>query len=356
MSSGRHKRRRYGLRTGRGYGPRHLDDLSESELLDLRVRNLGVRIDGTPLEERVDELYRELEAKGIRFRPHCWLSDEWFAPDGIPGIAIPFYLAHPRLMWLERKQMLEVEGGAEGWCMKILRHEAGHAIENAYRLRHLRGWRQVFGSASQSYPEYYSPKPYSRSYVLHLDSWYAQSHPCEDFAETFAVWLKPKSRWRVQYQGWPALKKLEYVDALMKEIREQKPKVTSREFVDPVSTIRKTLREHYERKREHYGLDHPNFYDQDLRRLFSDAPEHARCPSAAAFPRRLGPTLRREVARWTGEYQYTINEVLDEMIQRCRELKLRVDRPAAQIERDALVLLTIQTMNYLHDGRHRVAL
>lgn len=191
---------------------------------------------------------------------------------------------------------------------------------------------------------------------MHLDSWYAQSHPIEDFAETFAVWLKPKSRWRSQYRDWPALKKLEYVDRLMRKISRQKPKVTSRERVDSVATLRTTLREHYEKKRRHYGLDRPSFYDQDLRRLFSDAPTDARCSSAAAFLRRMRPTLRRDVARWTGEAQYTINEVLDGMIQRCRQLKLRLHRPAEEVERDALVLLTVQTMNYLHQGRHRVAL
>ncbi len=350
------RRRSNGGWNGRSFGPRHLNALSESELLDLRFCDLHVQIERTPLEERIAELHLELKARGIAFRPHCWLSDEWFAADGVPGIAIPFYLAHPRLIRLERKLMLEVEGGTENWCMRILRHEAGHAIENAYRLRYLRSWRQTFGPASLPYPDYYSPKPYSRDYVLHLDSWYAQSHPIEDFAETFAVWLKPKSRWRSQYRDWPALKKLEYVDRLMRKISRQKPKVTSRERVDSVATLRTTLREHYEKKRRHYGLDRPSFYDQDLRRLFSDAPTDARCSSAAAFLRRMRPTLRRDVARWTGEAQYTINEVLDGMIQRCRQLKLRLHRPAEEVERDALVLLTVQTMNYLHQGRHRVAL
>jgi hypothetical protein len=322
----------------------------------MRFCNLRVRLEDTPLQDRIDRLYDELEQRGIDFRPHFWLSDEWFTPDGVPGVAIPFYLGHPRLMSLERKMMLEVEGGTEEWCMKILRHEAGHAIDNAFRLRRRRQWREVFGRASQPYPEYYSPKPYSRSFVLHLDAWYAQSHPVEDFAETFAVWLKPKSRWRSQYYGWPVIKKLEYVNALMVEIRQAKPKVVCRNHVSPISSLRETLGEHYKRKRAHYGLDHPNFYDHDLRRLFSDAPEHARRPSAAALLRRLGPKLRREVSHWTGEYQYTINQVLDGMIERCRELKLRVHRPPAEVERDALVMLTIQTMNYLHEGHHRVAL
>src|SRR5690606_6795849 len=138
----------------------------------------------------------ELERRHIKLRPHVWLAEEWFAADGVPGIAIPFYLAHPRLIKLEQRQMLEVEGGTRDECMRILRHEAGHALDTAYRIRRRKQWREVFGPASKKYPEYYHAKPYSKNYVLHLDSWYAQSHPSEDFAETFAVWLKPDSRWR----------------------------------------------------------------------------------------------------------------------------------------------------------------
>jgi hypothetical protein len=189
-----------------------------------------------------------------------------------------------------------------------------------------------------------------------LEPWYAQSHPAEDFAETFAVWLKPYSRWRSQYKGWPAMKKVEYVDDLMQEIAAKKPKVTSRRFVDPVSKLRKTLREHYNEKRARYGIDQKNYYDRELLRLFSDAPEHAKYPAASAFLRRYRAELRRVVSHWTGEYQYTIDQVLCDMIQRCRELKLRVATSERKARRDAVVLLTVQTMNYLHAGHHRIAL
>ena len=269
-------KRRYRAARRYAFGPLHLDELSDDQLLDTRFCQLGLHIEGTPLEQRIARLYEELEYRGIPFRPHCWFAEEWFSPDGVPGIAIPFYLGHPRLMRLERKQMLDVEGGTEEGCMRILRHEAGHAIDNAYRLRRRRDWREIFGRASLPYPNFYSPKPYSRSFVLHLDSWYAQSHPVEDFAETFAVWLKPKSRWRSQYHDWPVIKKLEYVHQLMDEICQQKPKVTSRERPGSLPTVRTTLREHYDKRRAHYGLDLPNFFDHELRRLFSDAPEHAR--------------------------------------------------------------------------------
>jgi len=354
--SGKSRAARASRNGSRGWNDPNWADLPDETLLDVRICDLKLRIEGTPLERRIERLWEELHMRRIQFRPHCWLSDEWFSPDGVPGIGIPFYLAHPRLVRLERKQVLEVEGGTKDWCMRILRHEAGHAIDTAYRLHRRRRWRETFGKYSEPYPEYYNPKPYSKSYVQHLDLWYAQSHPAEDFAETFAVWLKPRSRWRTSYRGWPALKKLEYVNRLMAEVRDERPQVTSRRHVAPLRTIRKTLREYYEEKRARYGIGHPDFHDRDLRRLFSDAPECTKRPSAAAFLRRVGPELRRVVGQWTGEYQYSINQVLEEMIDRCRELDLRLDRPGEQVKRDTLVMLTVQTMNYLHGGHHRVVL
>ena len=331
-------------------------ELPDSELLAWRMCDLGLRIEGTVLEERIVQLEEELAYRQLGFRPHYYLADEWFSPDGVPGIAIPFYLAHPRLARLERKQMLEVEGGPEDWCLKILRHEAGHAIDTAYRLHRRRDYRQTFGRYSAPYPDTYEAKPYSKSFVLHLEPWYAQAHPAEDFAETFAVWLNPRSRWRTQYENWPAIKKLEYVDRLMGQIGGTRPKVLSRQHVDSLKDLTKSLGEHYQQKRERYGRDHPRFFDRDLRRLFSDAPEHDGCPSAAAFLRRIRAEIRQAVARWTGEYQYTIDQVLGEMIDRCGELKLRLHRQLRDVRRDALVMLTVQTMNYLHAGRHRLVL
>jgi hypothetical protein len=328
----------------------------DDRLLDLRISQLGVTIEGSPLEARLAELQAELDGRGLAFQPHFWLSAEWFSPDGVPGVAIPFYLAHQRLAHLERTQMLEVEGGTPEWCMKILRHEAGHAIDNAYKLRQRRRRQQIFGPSYMQYPEYYTPKPYSKSFVLHLDSWYAQSHPDEDFAETFAVWLNPTSDWRNRYADWPALKKLEYMDSLMRELAGKPAIVRTRRKVEPIQGIRKTLRSHYDRKRRHYGVDHPHFYDRDLRKLFSDAPEHATNMKAARFIARIRRDVRRKVASWTGEYQYTIDRVLENMIRRANELNLRLPGPEERSRLDFTVMLTVQTMNYLHSGFHRVAL
>jgi hypothetical protein len=331
-------------------------NLPDEELLAVRMCDLDLSIEGSSLEDRVAELYQELSNRQITFRPHFWLSDEWFTPDGVSGVAIPFYMAHPRLAKLELSQMLEVEGGTPSWCLRILRHEAGHAIDNAFDLRKRTRRRRLFGPPSAPYPEYYLPKPYSKSFVLHLDSWYAQSHPDEDFAETFAVWLTPESEWRERYAGWPALKKLEYIDALMHEIAGARPRYASRRQVDPLRRLKKTLRQHYDAKREHYGLEHPHFYDRDLRRLFSDAPEHAHNMPAHRFIARVRKDIRRMIAGWTGEYQYTIDQVFDEMIDRSRQLKLRLKSAEDRTKLDFLVLLTVQVMNYLHSGRHRTAL
>jgi hypothetical protein len=337
-------------------GSEELATLTDEQLLDLQIRQLDVKIEGSSLEPRIAQLHEELAACGLAFRPHYWLSDEWFTPDGVPGIAVPFYLAHPRLTKLELTQMLEVEGGDPEWCMRILRHEAGHAIDNAFALRRRRQRREIFGHPSEPYPESYAPKPYSKSFVLHLDAWYAQSHPDEDFAETFAVWLTPNSLWKKRYQGWPALKKLEYMDGLMRSLAGRTPPNASTIVMDPLTRMRKTLRQYYRRKRRHYGVDYPAFYDRDLRRLFSDAPQFAENIAASQFIARIRPSVRRMVANWTGIYQYTIDKVLADMIDRCRQLKLRLAVPEDEARQQFTVLLTVQTMNYLHSGGHRVAL
>jgi hypothetical protein len=328
----------------------------DEKLLEARFCDLGVIIEGTDLEARIARINAELDSRSLKFRPHYWLADEWFTPDEVPGIAIPFYLAHPRLAKLELAQMLEVEGGDEESCLQILRHEVGHAIDNAYRLRRRPTRRRLFGAPATPYPEYYTPKPYSKSFVQHLDRWYAQSHPDEDFAETFAVWLDPQSMWSTRYAGWPAQRKLEYMDRLMRELTHRKPIVKSKRTVDPVSKLKRTLGEHYRKKREHYRLDRPDFYESDLRNLFSDSPEFARNQTAAKFLGRVRKEVRATVASFTESYQYTIDQLLEQIIERCRELNLRLSDSEESTKADFMVFLTVQTMNYLHSGRHRVAL
>jgi hypothetical protein len=327
--------------------------LPDDRLLRLRLKDLKVGIEGTWLAERLAELYRELARRGLRIRPHAWLSDEWFSPDVSPGIAIPFYLAHPRLMRLERRMIIDVEGGSRPECMRILRHEAGHAVQHAYQLHRRQRWRELFGRSSTRYPSHYRPDPASRDYVQHLRLWYAQSHPDEDFAETFAVWLAPGSDWRKRYVGWPAIRKLQYVDELMREVATRRPLLTRRLQVDPVSRLTQTLADHYEKKQARYVVDHPRIYDRQLRRVFSDDPRHRRSMAASIFLRRNRKSIRETVAKWTGEYQLTLDAVFDDMIWRCRELKLRAVGSKQELKLHFSVLLTAKTMDSLYSPQRR---
>ncbi len=316
--------------------------LGDEALLDLRFRDLGLSIAGTALETSVQRLYGELESRGIRFRPHCWLAQEWFSPDGVPGFAIPFYLAHPRLMALERRFMREVEGGNRGWLMRILRHEAGHAIDTAYRLRRRQRWRELFGPASLPYPDAYRPRPGSRRFVQHLESWYAQAHPTEDFAETFAVWLKPRSTWRREYVGWPAFAKLEYIDELAAEIAAERPAVVSRARIEDIAGETLTLREHYEQKYARYGLTRRSGADELLLQVFTAAPRNASVPRAASVVRERRAQLRQQLVATGACRDYLVHQILRLILRRCEALNLYVRGPRR--ERDAHLLWLVRRL------------
>lgn len=319
-------------------------------LLDIKLCDLGVRLEGTWLEPMTERVCQELEDRDLRLVPHFWLADEWFSPDGVPGVALPFYLSHRRLMRLERELMFEVEGGEKRECLRLLRHEVGHAIDHAFGLHRRRRYQRVFGRASTPYPEFYRPNPASRRFVQHLDGWYAQSHPSEDFAETFAVWLDPRSKWRARYEGWPALKKLELVEELMEEVSGVKPKNRDRSRPYSLSKLRHSLRTHYERKRAHYQAGYSEAFDRDLLRLFSDEAEHQRNPKAATFIRKHRREVRELVAKWTGEYEFTLDQVLKQMTGRCRELDLRIrgEEPRAVV--DFAIMVAVHTVHSLHRG------
>jgi hypothetical protein len=333
------------------------EKLSDAELFKVRVRDLRVRIEGTWIEECLSDLNEDLERREIPFRPHAWLSTDWFVPDTVSGIAIPFYLAHPRLMKLERKQMLEVEGGTRQEMMKILRHECGHALDNAYGLERDRRRQQLFGDASRRYPDHYRPNPASRRYVQHLRLYYAQSHPLEDFAETFAVIVASRGGgWRKRYGDWPALQKLEYMDELLGRLRNTAPRHLNRRKPESLPTLGMTLREYYADKRGRYLTSYPDIYDRDLRRLFSDDPRHHRQELASRFLRRNSAEIRRLVSNWTGEYQFTLEQVLKDMIGRSRELKLRAAGPDSRLRMEFAVLLTVKTMDFHYSRRNWFAL
>jgi hypothetical protein len=329
------------------------EDFPDNDLLKMRICDLHVRIHGSELEERIQQLYHELEGRGLPFRPDCYLGDEWFSPEGSPVIAIPFYLAHPRLKQLELHQMLEVEGGTSEWCMQILRHECGHAYDHAYQFSSTEAWVDMFGNREVEYePETYRPRPYSKSFVRHLPNWYAQAHPDEDFAETFAVWLAlPVEVWRSQYRGWKALKKLESVDAMMEDARSHSPVVVNGRRLWDASRSRRTLEKYYAAKRKLYAEDFPDIYDADLRAIFEKGEPGDE--SAAQLMRRLRSVLIAAVARWTGQRKYIGSELVKRLVSRCHELTLSAPRDQSKLLIELAAYLATLVTNHMHTGRFK---
>ncbi|MGH8482578.1 MAG: putative zinc-binding metallopeptidase [Nevskiaceae bacterium] len=324
-----------------------LATLPEEQLLDLRICDLPLAIEGTWLEKCVARLHHELQARGIVFQPQCYLADEWLTPEDEPVVGIPFYLAHPRLVELEKKMMLEAEGSTEAWCMQLLRHEAGHALSYAYGLHKKRSWKKVFGSSSAPYEDTYRYRPYSKSFVRHLDFYYAQYHPDEDFCETFAVWLTPGLDWRKQYRGWKALDKLVFVERLMSEIAGKPPPVHRGRPYWKAAKIRSTLRRFYKRRRFAAAENYPDFHDENLRRMFVQGRAHGATPRAVADVlvayRRM---LLMTVSGWTREKRFKVNEVFKAILQRARVLNLVTDDPEPVVVLQLATYVTTLLMNY----------
>lgn len=330
--------------------------LSEENLLQVRICDLGLRLEDTDLQDRVQELYGELENKGLSLRPRVYLGDEWFSPEGVPAIAIPFYLAHPRLMELENKFMLEVEGGTPDWCLRLLRHETGHCFDHAYQVSKKRKWRQIFGSPNEEYdPDNYRPRPYSQNFVRHLDNWYAQAHPDEDFAETFAVWLNPTSDWKKTYSRWKgALRKLEYIEELASKAKGEVPMASNSALSYSASRMKTTLGRYYQRRRREHADHYPDFYDRDLRSLFSGEPDLSKREyDAARFLKRNRKEIVNVVGRWSGAKKYTINSLLKELTLRCEEIGLRLGKSEDETRSAVVAYLSVSVTTYLFTGKFK---
>lgn len=329
--------------------------LDDDALLRVRLCDLGLHLPDTVVGETLDRVHAQLERRGIAFRPHAWFSEEWFVPDGVAGIAVPFFVAHPRLRRLELRFMGEVEGGNRKWLTRILRHETGHALDNAYALRRRAQWRRTFGPVSRPYPTVYSPRPASKRHVLHLGHWYAQSHSTEDFAETFAVWLQPRAQWRRDYADWPALKKLEYVDRLMHEIAGSRPRRLDRSRVEPISGNRRTIGEHYRLKLSRYQ-PFDRRYDTKLSEIFVPRADRPKAVPASRFLREVEPQLRRLLVRRSRLHPYLVEHVIRTVARRARQLDLVLADPRRECKRRVVRLHESIVLDLLRRNRENYAL
>jgi hypothetical protein len=329
---------------------RRLEHYSQSDLLKIRLCELpiGKRL---PFDSHLQQLRKELKKQHILLNPHTWISDEWFSPDGVAGFAIPFYLLHPTLTKLERKQIGYAEGSNARWFMKLARHEVGHAIENAYYLRRNKLRQKVFGLSSLPYPDSYEPQIYSRQFVQHLGEGYAQAHPDEDFAETFAVWLNPDSNWSSRYQGHGALKKLETMERLMKSIQHTPVKNLKRTTPLNIVDDERTLREYYQAKKKQLKLNRRKILLPQLnsyKNLKGNIQAHK-------LLRNYEQHICRNVAKQTNQYQYRIKGLFKQFMLECRDSNLLV--PSSN--QHELIKKVEQTMIdhtpcYLQKGHHRI--
>lgn len=320
-------------------------EVERERLLSQRISDIGLSLEGTVLEKLVTQLYVELDQRGLAFRPPVYLSDQWGCPDGTPLIGVPFYLADPRLARIEEDFALEIESETD--VMRFLRHEAGHAFNYAYRLYDRADWHEVFGPYSRPYRDRYRSDPFTHQYVRHILGWYAQKHPDEDFAETFAVWLTPGVDWRVEYDGWGALAKLEYVDRVLREVGSDQPEVPEPGEDDlPVSAMRYTVAEHYRDMDDPLPVSDPRVFDGDLRTLFgahADMPDKER---AGAFIRSHRREIVSRVAYWTGEPAAVVRKFVDLIADRADELGLAVRGREASTLIELTAFGTAVVMNY----------
>jgi hypothetical protein len=296
--------------------------------MNTRVCKLPLRIERSPVEPYVQRLKGEFASKGFVFVPNFYLTDSWGCPDEVPVIGIPFYLADKRLARIEEEQTGEIEDGDE--IMMLLRHEAGHAVNYAYRLWRDKEWNAIFGSFKKPYRDAFSPNPFSRQFVRHLThgqfhrTTYAQKHPDEDFAETFAIWLTPGLRWRSRYANWPALAKIEYVDRLMRRCRKRPPLVTGGALAQPVEEMSESLAEHYGQRLERYRAAAQGFVDDKLREIFPRTRSFAESLAAHLFLARRRRALTARIARWSGMAPGDIGMILSKLSDRCKALGLRM--------------------------------
>jgi len=324
------------------------------ELLNTRIDQMGLQVEGSPVEPFVQRLYRELAAKGLKFRPAFYLTDAWGCPDEVPVIGIPFYLADKHLARIEEEQTGEIED--DQLILMLLRHEAGHAINYAYRLYQDPRWAEIFGPFSRPYRDVFQANPFSRQFVRHIVAHqygrtYAQKHPDEDFAETFAVWLTPRSGWRRRYRNWPAIRKIEYVDELMQAISTLPPKRTQGQLCTPVEDMNMLLAEHYGQRAERYRAAAQGYVDDKLREVFP--PVRGRTlVQAGDMLRAKREALLSRVQRWSGLDKEEIRTLLTKLEDRADVLGLHYRRQDAGAKLiDVTALITSLAMDFAYTGR-----
>ena len=323
--------------------------MTKNQLLKTPLCKLDLTMEDSLVSDCIAQLKRELTSSGVHIDLIFWISDEWFCPDGTTGVAFPFYLLDQSLLDLEKEFIGHAEGETREYCMKLLRHEVAHAIDNAYSLRTCLERKTLFGDCSTPYPSEYTRRPFSKSFVKNLDHNYAQAHPEEDWAETFAVWLDPKSNWKRIYKDWPAIKKLNYVNKKMKELKKENC-IICHETLDEISTLPITLRGYLNKRSKLLNKYKSPLFGRNLNRIFSVGSKR----KATQFLQTREREICQKVAKSTNQYHYIVRDVFKELKLECKSKGLTLKKSSRETQRDLERLVTAKTFAYIKQGKHKV--
>jgi hypothetical protein len=354
------------LRTRRGLARAGLDravirEVELQKMLSTPICDLNLEPQGV-LSECIEQLHEELKDRGINFVPEFYLGDDDFwTSDRAVSVNIPWYLANGVLWRLVNDHLFRY---TRNEVLMYVRHETGHALNYAYELWRRRDWTATFGDFRRPYRNVYNPNPWSRDYVRYLHRTgmyhYAQKHPDEDFAETFAVWLDPSSRWRRRYRDWQvALAKLEYVDRLIEVegCTKGSPPNTRRGIRIPYTDIKETVAEYFKIS-DVVDTDLAE-YRKDLLEIFPKRPASSRgglrgdAQSAARF---IQQHQRLLVDRLGGWIHSSDRRVIKRFLRQLEALCTSENLVVTETRRaEKLVDLTVVATWHVLDGIHRLS-
>ncbi|MBA2585680.1 MAG: hypothetical protein H0U99_04270 [Chthoniobacterales bacterium] len=112
------------------------------------------------------------------------------------------------------------------------------------------------------------------------------------------------------------------------------------------------LTTYYARKRKLYEDTYPDFYDADLRQLFTTPAGPGRI-KASSYLRLRRRRLMNSVCQWTNEKKFRVNKLLARLIDRCDQLELHVLNDDPQQDFRVTSFLTTLVMNYLFTGKFK---
>ncbi|MDH5580889.1 MAG: putative zinc-binding metallopeptidase [Bdellovibrionales bacterium] len=317
-----------------------------NNMLHIKISDLDLCLESSWVWPHIQKLYRELEHKAIDFKPHIWVSDDWYCPDGVAGFAIPFYLLNTNLINLEKRIIGEAEGETSDWLMMLLRHETAHALDNAYHLRKNKRRQNLFGLTSKKYPLSYTPRPHDKNYVQHLDEYYAQAHPDEDWAETFAIWLNPKSNWREVYKNWPCIKKIELCDEIINKIKNKRPLCQKVIETEPFTKIDISLKNYYDdKKRRLKLLKRKKFEELLIKEISIDTKKEIQKEKT---------TIKTQLCHSLNRKEHFIDKFIEDILEICSRHKIKLKKTKRNKKISILELLKSSSDEYFKSGIHKV--